>query len=103
LRSILDNLHSAAHDTAQYIQGEIRKSAISHGWDKKVVNNLHVRFHDNKFNVYVHDKYMGAALTHEFGNESKRPTAAIRKYSNTPTGAGSKFIESLGEHMGGKK
>jgi hypothetical protein len=103
LRSILNNLHSAAHDTAQFMEGEIRKSAISHGWDQKVVDNLHVRFHDNKFNVYVHDKYVGDALTHEFGNESKRPTAALRKYNNNPVGTGAKFIESLGKHMEGKK
>jgi hypothetical protein len=85
------------------MQGEIRKSAISHGWDKKVVSNLHVRFQDNKFNVYVHDKYLGDAFTHEFGSETKQPTAAIRKYNNNPAGAGAKFIESLGKHMGGNK
>lgn len=81
----------------------MRESALAHGWDKNVVENTHVRFHDNKFNVYVHDKYVGDALTHEYGNETTRPTAALRKYGTNPAGAGKNFIENLGKHMGGKK
>jgi hypothetical protein len=103
LRSILNNLHNAAHDTAQFIEGQIRQSALDHGWDKKVVENTHVRFHDKKFNVYVHDKYVGDALTHEYGDETARPTAVIRKYKNNPTGASAEFVKHLGKHMGGKK
>jgi hypothetical protein len=103
LRSILNNIHKASHDTAQFIEGQIRQSALDHGWDSKVVENTHVRFHDNKFSVYVHDKYVGNALTHEYGNETSRPTAVIRKYDNNPTGAGANFIQNLEKHMGGKK
>jgi hypothetical protein len=103
LKSILNNIHKAAHDTAQFVEGQIRENALAHGWDKKVVENTHVRFQDNKFNVYVHDEYVGAALTHEYGNETARPTAVIRKYDNNPTGAGANFIQNLEKHMGGKK
>jgi hypothetical protein len=103
LRSILNNIQKASHDTAQFIEGQIRQSALDHGWDKKVVDNTHVRFQDNKFSVYVHDKYVGNALTHEYGNETSRPTAVIRKYDNNPTGAGANFIQNLEKHMGGKK
>jgi hypothetical protein len=103
LKSILNNIQKASHDTAQFIEGQIRQSALDHGWDKKVVDNTHVRFQDNKFSVYVHDKYVGNALTHEYGNETSRPTAVIRKYDNNPTGAGANFIQNLEKHMGGKK
>lgn len=85
------------------MEGEIRQLAQAHGWDKSVVNNLHVRYEDNKFNVYVHDKLMDKAFVHEYGNETTRPTAVLRKYGNNPTGAGSAFIKSLGEYMGGTK
>ena len=102
MKSILNNIHKAAHDTAQFVEGQIREKALAHGWDKKVVENTHVRFQDNKFNVYVHDKYVGAALTHEYGDETSRPTAVIRKYDNNPTGAGANFIQNLGKHMGTK-
>jgi hypothetical protein len=103
LKSILNNIHKAAHDTAQFVEGQIRQSALAHGWDKKVVENTHVRFQNNKFNVYVHDKYVGDALTHEYGNETSRPTAVIRKYNNNPAGAGANFVQNLGKHMEGKK
>lgn len=103
MKSILNNINKAAHDTAQFVESQIRQSALDHGWDEKVVENTHVRFQNNKFNVYVHDKYVGDALTHEYGNETKRPTAVIRRYSTTPAGAGENFIKSLGKHMGKSK
>lgn len=83
------------------MEGEIRQSALSHGWDQNVVNNLHVRYHNNKFNVYVHDKFVSDALTHEYGDETARPTAVLRKYNNNPGTAADTFIKSLGKHMGG--
>lgn len=103
MKSILNSINKAAHDTAQFMEGQIRQSALAHGWDKNVVENTHVRFQDKKFNVYVHDKYVGDALTHEYGNETARPTAVIRKYNNNPTGASEDFVKNLGKHMGGKK
>jgi len=101
LRSILENIHKAAHDTAQFMEGEVRERALASGWKPEVVDNLHVRFHNNKFSVFVHDKFVGDALTHEFGNETKRPTAVLRKYGNKPGKASANFVANLDRHMGG--
>jgi capsule polysaccharide modification protein KpsS len=102
LKHILTHIKQAAHETAQIIEGEIRQSALEHGWDKDVVANTHVRYHNNSFNVYVHDEHVGNFLTHEFGNETTRPTAVVRKYNNSSKGAAA-FMQSLSKKMGGSK
>jgi hypothetical protein len=75
-------LQKSTGDTAISLTNKLRQSALEHGWDKTVVSNMHVLHDNGSFNVHVHPEYKDKAFVHEYGNESTRPTAVIRKFSN---------------------
>lgn len=102
MKHILEAAKKAAGDTAHFIQRDIRRSALEHGWDPEVVKNTHVKWEDNKFAVHVAPEHADKAFVHEYGNETNQPTAVIRKYNNHSSAAGNAFLKSMYRHLGGK-
>lgn len=96
------NLHEAAlkalPDAAKLMELDIRRSALEHGWHPDVVNNITVEHGEEGFKVNVPHTHADAAFIHEYGSESKQPTAVIRKYGNT--GAAHAAYRSLAHHLG---
>jgi hypothetical protein len=90
--------HKAAQDTASFMTHQLRQSALQHGWDKDVAENTHVEYGSGKFTVKVHPDYSSRAFVHEYGSETQRPTAVIRKYVNDTSVAQGALISQMNEH-----
>jgi hypothetical protein len=82
---------------------QLRSHASEHGWDSDVVNNMHVEHNEGKYSVKVHPDYAARAHEHEYGTETKTPTAAIRKFTNRPEAAQTAYVMSFRKHVGGRK
>lgn len=103
MKDYLESLRKAAHDTAAYMTMDARKSALSHGWSKDEAKAIKVKFSEGKFDMKLTGKHATAAHIQEFGDEGKPPTAAARKYANTPGKSGEYFMQRFNKHIGGKK
>lgn len=95
MKKLLAASQRAQQDTARYMTRQLRNSALNAGWDADVVQNLHVVNEDGKFQTKVHPDYADRAFVHEFGNETTRPTAAIRKFGNDGDAYDKAFMVSL--------
>jgi hypothetical protein len=76
----------ASKDTATSMTMELRKNALNAGWEKDVVDNMKVKYGKSGFKVRIHPDYQYRAHVHEYGTETKKPTAVIRKYNNPDSG-----------------
>ncbi|CAB4123499.1 hypothetical protein UFOVP46_21 [uncultured Caudovirales phage] len=102
MKKLLTAIQKAAADTASFVEHDIRRSALAHGWDKDVVANTHVSYEGGDFKVHTSPEHASRAFVHEYGNEATRPTAVIRKYNNNPGKASEAFVTHLQHHMRGK-
>lgn len=84
MKKLANTIHKAKQDTARFMTQQLQQHVLQHGWDADVAAHLQVTHKDGKLTTEVHPDYADRAFVHEFGNESTRPTAAIRKYANTP-------------------
>jgi hypothetical protein len=82
ISKVKEAIQKSTGDVASSLTTKLRESALEHGWDRDVVANLHVVHNNGSFDVHVHPDYKDRAFVHEYGNESVRPTAVIRKFSN---------------------
>lgn len=80
--------------------GQIRKEAKASEWPRHVVGNMGVTYDKKKFEVHVHDKHFNEAHTLEYGTETTRPTAAIRRSLNNTKEAEQFFLETLHKIVG---
>lgn len=101
MKRIVNALEKAAADTARSVQRQLRRSALEHGWDPKVVANTRVVYKDNQYSVVVSPKYADKAFVHEFGNENEQPTAVVRKLNNRMGTTEKSLLDNLHKHLGG--
>ena len=80
MKHILDAIDTATNLTARKLTAGIRRTAVRSGWDPQVAGSLSVGYSDGKFNVNIPEEYKEAAMTFEYGSETRRPTAVIRKF-----------------------
>lgn len=102
MKHFTDAVHKAAHDAAKHMSTDLQKSALKHGWHSDVVRNMEVKFQDGKFNVDIHPDYKDRAFMHEFGDETTRPTAVLRKYDSQTKDAEKTFTKQMYKHLGKK-
>jgi hypothetical protein len=102
VKHILEAIDRAAQDAAAYMTFDVRRSARSHGWSPEEASSLRVRYSDNDFGIHAEGSHAEKALTKEFGTESSRPTAVMRKYGNNPGKSEAIFMRQLNKHIGGK-
>jgi hypothetical protein len=95
MKHIIDAIHSAAADTAEYITHDLRQTARKSGWGKDVVNNTHVHYGEKGFVAKVGGEHRDAAFVHEYGDEDHPPTAVLRRYANKSPNAEAAFIKNL--------
>lgn len=97
MKKLANTLHKAKQDTARFMTQQLQQHVLQHGWDADVAANLHVVHKDGRLVTEVHPNYADRAFVHEYGNETQRPTAAIRKYANNSITA-EKAFGMLFEH-----
>ena len=95
MKKLLEATQKAKQDTARYMTAQLRKQAVHSGWDPEVASTLHVAHEGGKFTAKVHPDYADRAFVHEYGNESVKPTAAIRKFMNDPKHLNDAFMVTL--------
>jgi hypothetical protein len=98
VKKLLQATQKAAHTTAQFMTQQLRHSAMQHGWDSDVVNHMHVIHENGSFKTHVDPEYAERAWVHEYGTETVRPTAVIRKYSNNSKIAKDALWHSIKHH-----
>lgn len=92
---------SAADRTSISMTSRLRKYAVTNGWNGKVARNTQVAYRpDEGFVVEFADDVREQAMNLEYGTETMRPTAAIRKYENSGH-AEEAFIAHLRKEFGG--
>jgi len=82
---------------------DLRSHALEAGWHPDVVAHMHVEHNNGEFSVKVHPDYHSRAFTHEYGDETARPTAVIRKYSNNNGHTSQVFKAYFSKNFGGNK
>lgn len=102
MKKLKSAVEHAAHAAASQMTSDIRQSALEHNWHPDVVRNMHIKYDNGSFGVHVHPDYEDRAFMHEFGTETSRPTAVIRKYEGQHSNSSSTFVKSFMEHLGGK-
>lgn len=95
MKKLLEATQKAKQDTAQYMTAQLRQHAIQNGWDADVANTLQVAHENGKFVAKVHPDYADRAFVHEYGTETVRPTATIRKFMNDPHVINNAFMVTL--------
>lgn len=100
MKTLVEAALKAAEDTAVVLTHGVRDSAVSHGWDDGIVSNMAVSYSNNSYSVDIHPEVEPLAMDKEFGTETSRPTAAIRKYGNDLSKAEQAFIRSLELQLG---
>lgn len=88
----------AAADSAVIMTHQLRQHALQHGWEPDVTSGLYVKHHEGKFSINIHPSVADRAFVHEYGNETKRPTAALRKYINDTSFADKALLNRLSHH-----
>lgn len=102
MKHVIDSLGDAAAITASKLTAGIRRSAQDSGWAPHVANSLSVVYQDGKFDVSIPEEHADEAWKYEYGSETRRPTAVLRKYKHA--NADSKaFLSTLDHITGGKK
>ena len=82
MNSVLKTAYSKLSEhTASQLTNQLRNHASENGWHPSVVANMHVTYDGSEYKVKIHPDYVDRAFVHEYGNENKKPTAAIRKFS----------------------
>lgn len=102
LRKLRQATQDAIQATSAQMTEQLRQSALKSGWDKDVVANMQVKHDGTKFNVHIHPDYNSRAFVHEYGSESVRPTAVLRKFSNDTKSVQKSFMANIKKSYGGK-
>lgn len=103
MTTLLNAIHKAAKDTAAHMTVELRARALEHGWDADVVKNTHIQYSNGAFSLRIHPDYTDRAFVHEYGNETLRPTAVLRRYEHQLGSVSDVFDSRLNAHLGGRK
>lgn len=101
MKHVIDALDDAAAITASKLTAGIRRTATESGWAPHVANSLSVVYQEGKFDVSVPPEHEDEAWKSEYGSETRRPTAVLRKYQHG--NADSKAFFSTLNHVVGSK
>jgi hypothetical protein len=102
MKHVLKHFPQAAAETARSMTYDLRNSAIEHGWHPEVANNLFIVHDGSQFKVHVPDAYKKTVHELEYGTETQRPTAVLRKFNNRPESMDKAFMKSISRLTKGK-
>jgi hypothetical protein len=75
-------LKSTLNQLTAQMTAQVRRHALSDGWEQDVANSLSVVHTNNSLSIQVDDQFADKAFTHEFGTENSSPKATLRKFGN---------------------
>jgi len=93
-------LQKASHETTKFMTSSLRSEARKSGWPSHVVANMGVTYGDNGFEAHVHDRHIDEAKNLEYGTETSRPTAAVRRFKNRQSESSTFLAGRLSHHLG---
>ena len=102
MKHVLKAFPQAAAEAARSMTFDIRKSALDHGWHPEVANSLFITHDGSSFRVHVPDQHKRTVHELEYGTETQRPTAVIRKFNNRPEFMEKALLKSLSRITKGK-
>jgi hypothetical protein len=99
VKRYIEAVAKAKQDTARFMTRQLRQHATDNGWDSEVVNNMHVTHENGKFSTHVHPAHVEKAMNLEYGTESQRPRAAVRKFLNDSKTSERAFMTRINHHL----
>jgi hypothetical protein len=93
----------AVKSTEGTLTQQLRDSASKNGWHPEIVNGLRVAHDGEKYSVVVNPEHADRAFVHEYGDETNKPTAVIRKFSDDTANIHSVYLSHLNDHYRGRK
>ena len=103
MKRLLEATQKAKQDTARVLTSQLRQHALNSGWHPEVVDHIAVTNKGGKFTADIHPDYAARAFTHEYGNETTRPTATIRKFLNNPRNINTAAMAVINHHLKASK
>jgi len=72
----------AVSAAARELTHGLRKSALDHGWPNDAIRGIGVVHDGRSFRLHTAKSVESTVWAQEYGTETSRPTAAIRKFLN---------------------
>jgi len=98
--TLAEAARKAAYQAGLYMTADVRHRAMEHGWHPEVASNTNIMYDGTQYKVEVHDDFESQAMDLEYGTETMRPTAVIRKYGNNTSQAEHAFMTVLEKDLG---
>ena len=102
MKHVLKHFPQAAAEAARSMTYDLRGSAIEHGWDPTIANSLRITHTGSAFKVYVPKQHRRTVHELEYGTETSKPTAVLRKFNNRPEYMNRAFSKSIARLTEGK-
>ena len=74
-------INSYALGEAERMTAELRKHAVTTGWDKELANSLSVSYVDGNLFIEYPDEVKEQVLNAEYGDGRNRPTSVLRGFA----------------------
>jgi hypothetical protein len=81
VKDILNSIHSDIHSTLPALTSDLRQGAHKSGWPIELSSSLNVAYSNNSFRIEYPDELKSHIHDWEYGNEKRRPSAVLRKFS----------------------
>lgn len=78
----------------------LQSNAHADGWDPNIASNMQVKFHDGKMTAELPEEHSDQAHTYEYGTETQRPLATVRKYANRVSNQNEMFGKLFEKNLG---
>lgn len=99
MKKYLSAVTNATHDIAKFMTYDLRSVAVREGWEPEVASGLSISYDGNKFAYNLGDQFSEQAFNHEFGTETTRPKATVRRYLNDLSGAQKVMGKLIEKHV----
>jgi hypothetical protein len=100
IKAFKDALHKASNDTAHYMTAHLRAEASASGWPDHISRSMKVTHNNGSFDVHTHESLENHVHDLEYGTPDRRPTAAIRRFSNRTAEAESFLVKRVSRMLG---
>lgn len=82
MKDVINSLHSSINRKLNPLSNDLRSSALSSGWPVSTSMSLAVEMKDGKIGVSYPDEIRDEVHSWEYGTETRRPHAVIRRFMN---------------------
>lgn len=82
MNELKDNIYNTVSNRLVPLSGELRSSAASAGWPANIAQFMTVEMKNNSIEITYPDEFRDVIHELEYGTETRRPTAVIRRFMN---------------------